>query len=118
MKLVIDLCGDEGCQVAVGKGLIFIEGFTVVVSAYIMTCLKGLDELPKDLTRILSYVSSHVHLSKRSRNLGPDVVNLRVQLLQSKDLERVIRFRQEADETSRRWKANHPESMCMMLLLI
>lgn len=51
--------------------------------------------------------SLDVHLTDRSRNLCPDVVDLGVQLLESKDLERVIRFGEEADETSSRWEAHH-----------
>lgn len=51
--------------------------------------------------------SLDIHLSNRSRNLSPDVVDLGVQLLEGKDLERVIRFGEKADETGSRWKAHH-----------
>jgi len=54
------------------------------------------------------YISSlNVHLSDRSRDLRPDVVDLGIQLLESEDLERVIRFGEEADETGSRWEAHH-----------
>ena len=42
----------------------------------------------------------YVHLTDGSRNFSPDVVDILIQPLQSKDLERVIRFGQETDKAA------------------
>ena len=58
------------------------------------------------MTTLLS-LGADIHLSHGARHFSPDVVNLRVELLESEDLERVVRLRQEADQASCGWEAHH-----------
>jgi hypothetical protein len=88
LQLVVDLCRDKGCQLALRECFILKQSLT---KAQTTVSFMPYPAYWQNSER-------NLHLADRSSDFGPQEVDLLVQPVQGEGAQRWVRFREETDD--------------------